>query len=94
MADQPTAAQASTDRIRAVVEGNRLELIESGTARLKELLAIIAKAKESLRLIFYIFDSDDSGRLVRDALIEAARRGVRVRLLVDGFGSTAEPAFF
>jgi cardiolipin synthase len=95
MADQPAVAKAPTDQIRAVVEGNRLELIESGVARLKELLAIIAKAEESLRLIFYIFDDDESGRLVRDALIEAARRGVRVRLLVDGFGSsTAEPEFF
>jgi cardiolipin synthase len=72
MADQPAAAKAPTDQIRAVVEANRLELIESGVARLKELLAIIAKAEESLRLIFYIFDDDESGRLVRDALIEAA----------------------
>lgn len=95
MADQPTAAKASTDRIHAVVEGNRLELIESGAARLKELLAIIASAEESLRLIFYIFHNDESGQRVRDALVEAASRGVRVRLLVDGFGcSTAEPDFF
>jgi cardiolipin synthase A/B len=95
MADQPTAAQASTNRIRAVVEGNRLELIESGAERLKELLSMIGRAEKSLRLIFYIFDSDQSGHQVRDALIEAARRGVRVRLLVDGFGcSTAEPEFF
>jgi len=95
MAAQPTASEASTDRISAVVEGNRLELVESGVARLKELLAIIAGAEESLRLIFYIFDSDESGRQVRAALVEAAQRGVRVRLLVDGFGcSTAEPEFF
>ena len=95
MADQPTAAEASTDRIRAVVEGNRLDLIERGVTRLKELLAIIADAEESLRLIFYIFDSDESGHRVREALVEAAKRGVRVRLLVDGFGcSTAEPEFF
>ena len=95
MADQPTSAAESTHAIRATVEGNRLELIESGAARLEELLQIIAEAKESLRIIFYIFDSDDSGHRVRDALVDAARRGVRVRLLVDGFGcSTAEPEFF
>jgi cardiolipin synthase len=95
MADQPTSAAESARAIRATVEGNRLELIESGVARLEQLLAIIAEAKESLRIIFYIFDSDDSGHRVRDALVDAARRGVRVRLLVDGFGcSTAEPEFF
>jgi len=95
MADQPDSIPAAGGAIRATVEGNRLELIESGVARLDELLRIITNAEESLRIIFYIFDSDDSGRRVREALVEAAARGVRVRLLVDGFGcSTAEPDFF
>ena len=95
MADQPKPASKNIGAICATVEGNRLELIETGVARLAELLSIIGQAKESLRVIFYIFDSDESGNRVRDALIEAAQRGVRVRLLVDGFGaSTAEPDFF
>ena len=95
MADQPDSIPAADSTIRATVEGNRLELIESGVARLDELLRIIANAEESLRIIFYIYDSDESGRRVREALVEAAARGVRVRLLVDGFGcSTAEPDFF
>jgi cardiolipin synthase len=95
MADQPDPRPSSDGAIRATVEGNRLELLESGAVRLEELLRIIANAEESLRLIFYIFDGDDSGRRVRDALVDAAGRGVRVRLLVDGFGcSTAEPDFF
>jgi len=95
MADQPDSIPAAGGAIRATVEGNRLELIESGVARLDELLRIITNAEESLRIIFYIFDSDNSGRRVREALVEAAARGVRVRLLVDGFGcSTAEPDFF
>jgi cardiolipin synthase len=95
MAAQPNSTKASDQPIRATVEGNRLELIESGTARLEELIKIIGEAEESLRIIFYIFASDESGHRVRDALVEAAGRGVRVRLLVDGFGcSTAEPDFF
>jgi len=95
MADQPDSIPTADSAIRATVEGNRLELIESGVARLDELLRIIANAEESLRLIFYIFDSDNSGHRVRQALVEAAERGVLVRLLVDGFGcSTAEPEFF
>ncbi len=95
MADQPDIRSTADGAIRATVEGHRLELIESGVARLEQLLTIIREAEESLRLIFYIFDGDGSGVRVRDALVEAARRGVRVRLLVDGFGcSTAEPEFF
>ena len=48
MADQPTATEASANRIRAVVEGNRLELIESGVARLKELLSIMESTREQV----------------------------------------------
>ncbi|QNP44228.1 hypothetical protein H9L15_07030 [Sphingomonas daechungensis] len=95
MADQPKPATATADRVHATVGGDQLELIESGTERIETLLQIIAEAKESVRILFYIFDSDDSGRRVRDALVEAAGRGATVHLLVDGFGcSTAEPDFF
>jgi cardiolipin synthase len=41
-----------------------------------------------------MFLDDNSGARVRDALIAAAGRGVEVRLLVDGFGSSGNLAFF
>ena len=102
MADQPKSAERPAAAapeagcpISATVEGNRFEFVESGAERLQKLLEIIGAARESLKLIFYIFASDDTGRRVRDALVEAARRGVAVHLLVDGFGcSSAEPDFF
>ena len=97
MADQPNSAtrRSSDCSIQATIEGNRFEVLETGSARLRALLEIIRGARESLSILFYIFDGDSSGRQVRDALSDAARRGVRVRLLVDGYGSsTAEPAFF
>src|SRR5690606_24394467 len=40
-------------------------------------------ARSSIDLQTYIFDEDDAGRLVIDELLAAARRGVRVRVLVD-----------
>lgn len=51
------------------------------------LIALIDGAQESLRLFYYIFADDESGRLVRDCLEDAARRGVEVTLIVDSFGS-------
>ena len=36
---------------------------------------------------------DEAGEKVRDALVDAARRGVEVRLLIDGFGSAAPTSF-
>ncbi|MCC5868425.1 MAG: phosphatidylserine/phosphatidylglycerophosphate/cardiolipin synthase family protein [Gammaproteobacteria bacterium] len=49
----------------------------------------IANARENVQLETYILRDDATGRGIRDALSEAARRGVRVRVLIDAFGSMA-----
>lgn len=69
------------------VDGSRLRLLTEGPERLEALLALIRSARESLRILYYIYVDDNAGLAVRDALIEAARRGVKVSLLVDGLGS-------
>ena len=81
--------------VAATVDGNRLTLLPDGPQRLEALIALIEEAKESLRFLYYMFLEDESGQRVRDALVAAAARGVRVSLLVDGFGSdAASSAFF
>jgi len=80
--------------IRAEIAGNCLELIESGEARLRLLLDLIAGAEQCIKMLMYMFNPDEAGEKVRDALMDAARRGVEVRLLIDGFGSAAPPEFF
>ena len=80
--------------IRAEIAGNRLELIESGEARLLLLLDLIAGAEKCIKILMYMFNPDEAGEKVRDALVDAARRGVEVRLLIDGFGSASPPEFF
>jgi cardiolipin synthase len=80
--------------IRAKVAGNDFELIERGEARLAAILDLIRNAKGSLKLLFYMFNADKCGTVVRDALTEAALRGVEVKLLIDGFGSGAPADFF
>lgn len=52
-------------------------------------LEAIEQAKDHIHLEYYIFWPDKTGRRFLDALVAAARRGVRVRLLYDGFGSRA-----
>ncbi len=80
--------------IRAEVAGNLLEVIETGEGRLRAILDLIAGAQHSIKLLFYMFNPDRVGERVRDALADAARRGVEVKLLIDGFGSAAGPDFF
>lgn len=68
--------------------------LPSGRQFLRRLLAAIRRARQSVRLESYIFAPDLTGRLVTEALINAARRGVKVRVLVDALGSDTLPAGF
>jgi len=89
MADQPPRLP-----ITAEIAGNRLELVETGQERFRLLLDLIAGAKRSIKMLMYMFNPDRDGDAVRDALTDAARRGIDVKLLIDGFGSAATPEFF
>jgi len=76
------------------VDGNRLTLLIAGPERLKALIGLIDGARQSLRLLYYIYTDDETGRMVRTAMERALDRGVKVSLIVDGFGSSAKPDFF
>ncbi|MDR2624940.1 MAG: cardiolipin synthase ClsB [Zoogloeaceae bacterium] len=67
--------------------GNRITLLCCGEAYFPALLKEIAAARREIFLQTYIFANDAIGQAVAAALMEAARRGVQVRVLVDGFGS-------
>lgn len=76
------------------VDGNRLTLLVEGSVRLKALIDLIDGAQHSLRLLYYIYTPDETGRMVCDAMERALDRKVKVSLIVDGFGSSAPPDFF
>ncbi len=78
----------------AEVEGLALTLYPGGRDRLAALIDLIDGARRSLKLCFYIFACDATGRRVRDALTAAARRGVAVTLVLDSFGAEADAEFF
>ena len=67
--------------------GNHLTLLETGNDYFPALIAAISSAEREIHLETYIFEDDASGRRVADALAAAARRGVTVRVVVDGFGA-------
>ena len=69
--------------------GHRVALLQSGGAFFPALEQAIDGACESVRLETYIFNDDESGRRIAQALARAAGRGVRVLLVVDGFGTGA-----
>jgi putative cardiolipin synthase len=53
---------------------------------------MIDRARKTLDLQYYIFRSDETGKLLADAVLRAADRGVRVRLLIDDFDDTGHEA--
>ncbi len=85
--------QLSASTRPLVYGGNRLELLRSGEQYFPRLLAAIDGAQRSIYIETYIFELDDVGEKVCEALAGAAQRGVLVHLLIDGFGSqaTADP---
>lgn len=70
-----------------LVAGNQLQLLCTGGEYFPALLAQIAQAKYEIRMETYIFEADVIGQQVVGALCAAAKRGVKVHLLVDGFGA-------
>jgi cardiolipin synthase len=85
----PAGPDASAGQV--TVEGNRLTFLPDGPQRREALLALIDGAKQSLRLLYYMYLGDSSGDLIKAALIRAIERGVTVSLLIDGFGSGGTP---
>ncbi|MGI9089138.1 MAG: phospholipase D-like domain-containing protein [Chthoniobacterales bacterium] len=67
--------------------GNKVDILLNGDAFFPAMLEAIHSAKQTVNFAAYIFKSDATGRQFRDALIERARAGVEVRVLLDGIGS-------
>lgn len=88
-ASEPPAS--ASDVMEAKVGGHWLELIFDGKTRLDRLLSLIDGAIRSIDLIMYIFEHDGAGRRILGAMTAAARRGVRVRAVIDSFGSGDVP---
>ena len=85
--DYPEPFTAETDK-------HSLTFMPDGVHRFDALLALIDSARESLHVFYYMFQDDEAGNPVRDALVKAAERGVQVCLVVDRFGTDADEEFF
>ncbi|MDI1308334.1 MAG: cardiolipin synthase ClsB [Methylotenera sp.] len=69
------------------VNGNHIQLLRSGREFFPALLVSIENATQEIYLQSYIYKADVIGIQIGDALKDAARRGIAVNVLLDGFGS-------
>ncbi len=89
----PIRTDARLDRITErlsclpAAAGNSVEVLDDGFDVIDRMLEDIDSSVNHVHLLFYIFQDDILGRRVAEALGRAAARGVRVRLVVDAFGS-------
>ena len=76
----------------SILPGNHVRLLENGDQIFPAMLSQIRGAKKTVNLELYIFWSGKVATEFRDALIERARNGVAVRVVLDAIGSKAKLA--
>ncbi|WDY60519.1 cardiolipin synthase ClsB [Pseudomonas sp. PSKL.D1] len=79
---------------RSWVDGNQVELLINGEQYYPRVFEAMAQAQEEILLETFIIFDDKVGQQLRQVLIHAARRGVRVELAVDGYGTADLPDGF
>lgn len=70
-----------------VSSGNRVRLLQDGPQTFDEMIALIHAAERDVALESYILRADEVGDRFAEALVGAARRGVQVRVIMDGIGA-------
>ncbi|HEY5971972.1 MAG TPA: cardiolipin synthase [Pseudoxanthomonas sp.] len=65
-----------------------VQLLVDGAATYDAILDAVAAARDHIHLEYYIYMPDRTGTRLRDALVERARAGIKVRLLLDAVGSS------
>jgi cardiolipin synthase A/B len=75
------------ESVNKVTQSMPLRLVKSGSEYFNLLEQIILVAEKRLHLQIYIFEDDETGHKIAQALIAAAKRGVKVFLVADGYAS-------
>lgn len=68
-------------------DGNRIQLLENGEQFFPRVFGAIRRAQHSVLLETFILFEDDVGNALHRELLAAAQRGVKIEMMVDGYGS-------
>ncbi len=67
--------------------GNHVKLCQDGVQAFEDLLAMIDAAQESIHIQTFVFGGGNTGQILEQHLTAKAKAGVKVRLMIDAFGS-------
>ena len=90
MKDTPMGRAITMYKSQRPADSSGFYLLHDGLSAFVARVALIEAASQSLDLQYYIFANDTSGKIIISKLLEAADRGVRIRLLVDDLGTRVE----
>ncbi|WP_214227496.1 cardiolipin synthase [Pedobacter sp. B4-66] len=75
------------DSMSPLTAKNSLKLLINGEQKFPEVLTAIKNAKQHIHIEYYIYEDDEIGQAIEQALIEKAKEGITVRFIYDDFGS-------
>lgn len=81
--EAPSESDIYPYRNTVIGKNNDMRIITSGSAALYARIDMIRRAKKTLEMEYFIFNPDTSGKIILKELVEASKRGVKVRILVD-----------
>lgn len=64
-------------------QGNKVMVVDNGVAAFELRLQMIRRAQKNIEVEYFIYNTDIAGKIVTRELVEAAKRGVKVRMLID-----------
>lgn len=82
-----TSPRAWADGVQRPTGDNAVELLVDGCQAFPAMAKAIEAARHQVHAMFYIWQTDETGRHLRDLLVRKAREGLAVRVLVDAVGS-------
>lgn len=92
--DTPTAKYVESEQSRHAPDQSGFRLMTLSTNALMSRVSLADHAEHSLDLQYYIFQNDQTGKLIAEHLLKAADRGVRVRILLDDIQQDQEVRMF
>lgn len=77
-----------------ILQGSKVEIITSGKRMFDVLLEDMDKAEDHIHIEFFIFNNDDTGKVVKNMLMKKAKQGVKVRFIYDNVANWKVPRKF
>ncbi len=81
------SAGRNTRKRNSYTRLNKIKLVRGGKDYFDFLIHLIETATDTIHLQTYIFDDDETGQRVGNALKDAVKRSVQVFVMVDGYAS-------